>query len=109
MSGLKSFLSFSNKDKYVGTKTFTYYLPAPPKRKNGYQEKELDYLLEKIIAMGFTIIDINMSSHSNSDNAGLWVICLLGAPTLEILNKKIDLGADDLKVNNNTNMEIEYD
>ena len=31
-----------NNKKYYGQKSFTYFLPAPPERNTGYQEKEFE-------------------------------------------------------------------
>lgn len=81
---------FGKKNSYFGTKTFTYYLPSPPFRKNGYQEKEFDHLMEAITKLGFEIIDYKVASHSSEEKSGVWIVCHLGAKTADIFNQRID-------------------
>ena len=91
---------FGRKKQYFGVKTFTYYLPAPPHRKSGYQEKEFDQLTDYITGLGFDILDIKVESHSSPDKSGLWLVCLLGSPTKEVHNLTIEtdsiLGVENL-------------
>jgi hypothetical protein len=86
---------FKKKNPYFGTKTFTYYIPAPPLRRTGYQEKEFDNVIATITGMGFEIIDIKLSSHGSESKSGLWVVCLLGAKTKNILSQNILLDTTD--------------
>lgn len=81
---------FKQKKRYFGVKTFTYYLPAPPHRKSGYQEKEFDQLTDYITNLGFEILDIKVESHSSPDKSGLWLVCLLGSPSKKIHDLVID-------------------
>ncbi|MBD64291.1 MAG: hypothetical protein CME62_03740 [Halobacteriovoraceae bacterium] len=82
---------FNKKNKYYSTRTFTYYLPAPPPRKSGYQEKEFDLLVLELSKLGFEIISIQATSHQTTDGGGVWILCHLGAPTSEIFNQRINL------------------
>jgi len=87
------------KENYFGKKTYTYYIPAPPVRKNGYQEKEFDHITSYITQLGFDIIDFKIQAHSHSDQAGMWIVCLLGAKTSEIYHKRIDYNPIEQSLN----------
>ena len=91
------------KNKYYGKKTFTFYIPAPPARKTGYQEKEFDNLIEHILGLGFELVDFKLQSHSGEERTGLWVLCILGAPTKEVFNQKV--GIDYSMVSHNSATE----
>lgn len=54
--------------------TFTYYIPAPPPRRNGYREKEFDGLLYKFINQGYEVLSVNTQAHQSAAQAGMWVI-----------------------------------
>mgnify|MGYP000330210512 CR=1 FL=1 len=86
---------FNKKNPYFGTKTFTYYIPAPPIRKTGYQEREFDSLMSGLTKMGFEIIDFKLSSHGSESKSGMWVVCLLGAKTKSIFEQSILLDTSD--------------
>lgn len=73
--------SILGKTKYIGHRTFTYYIPSPPARSTGYQEKEIDNLTQKIVSLGFDIVDIKVQSNASSENTGMWVILHLAAKT----------------------------
>lgn len=94
---------FNKKSNYYGVKTFTYFIPAPPARKTGYQEKEFDSTVTNLIKMGFEIVSINTSAYANDHKCGMWVICLLGAKSKEVFDKEVlfdsseGLSMDDLK------------
>ena len=86
--------------KFYATKTFTYYIPAPPFRKNGYQEKEFDNLVENLTQKGFQLIDVKLTSHSSEEKSGMWIVCHVGAYTKEIFEQKIDFTFDhDININ----------
>ena len=72
--------SIFKKNKYLSTRTFTYYIPAPPARKTGYREKEFDQMLAHILKHDFELIDIKIQSISG-ESKGLWAICILGCKT----------------------------
>ena len=69
--------------RYLDIKTFTYFIPAPPKRKTGYREREFDKIVHGILSDGHEIIDWNMQGAEG----GVYVVFILGS-----LNKKA-LGA----------------
>ena len=80
---------FSKKSNYYGVKTFTYFIPAPPDRKTGYQEKEFDSIMGSIVRLGFEIISISPTAYANEQKCGMWVICLLGAKSKEVFEKEV--------------------
>jgi hypothetical protein len=91
LSRIANFFSNFN-NKYYGKKSFTYYIPAPPQRKNGYQEKEFDQIFNYLMQKDFDIIDFKLISASGQHSSGMWIVCLLGALSLEAL--EIDLEID---------------
>lgn len=75
--------------------TFTYFVPSPPKRKSGYQEKELDKIVKKIISRGFEIENSQLVSNGNVEVGGFWIHF-----TLSHFDKKsIDENTDFLESN----------
>jgi hypothetical protein len=70
-------------------KTFTYFIPAPPHRKNGYREKEFDKIMAGILQSGFELVDLKTEGTEN----GMFVLALLKAPNKKIaqLDKNLDL------------------
>ena len=63
-------------------RTFTYFIPAPPARKNGYREREFDKIMNGILQSGFEIIELK----TQSVDTGLFVFALL-----KPANKKVAL------------------
>ena len=86
----------TNRQPYKKKRTFTYFIPAPPNRKTGYQEKEFDHLSDYLVGKNFDIIDIKMESYSSESSSGVWILCILGAKTDEAANMKIDIDYSDL-------------
>ncbi|HXH29638.1 MAG TPA: hypothetical protein VNJ01_02385 [Bacteriovoracaceae bacterium] len=56
-------------------KTFTYYLPAPPSRKSGYRERELDKILQGYLESGFELHSLNTESISH-ETGGMYVLAV---------------------------------
>lgn len=81
---------FKRKQKYHAIRTFTYFIPAPPNRKTGYQEKEFDQISDHIRGKNFDIIDIKMEAFANSSAAGVWIVCLLGAKSSEAASMNLE-------------------
>lgn len=98
--------SLFSKKKYYLTKTFTYYIPAPPTRKNGYRENEFDNIIAKLVSTGYEIISLNSQSHSSEEKSGMWIICHIGAANKEIANREIEL--DNLQLEQ-TDSKIKLD
>jgi len=61
-------------------KTFTYFIPAPPPRKNGYREKEFDKIMQGILQSGFELIDLQTQGMEN----GLFILVVLGVPSRKV-------------------------
>ena len=38
--------------RYLDVKTFTYFIPTPPKRKSGFREREFDKIMHGILSEG---------------------------------------------------------
>ncbi len=57
--------------------TFTYFIPAPPERKQGYREKSFDQIIQKLTKMDFHIIDIKTQAINNNSRSGMWAIVTL--------------------------------
>lgn len=95
---------FKKKQIYA-QKTFTFYIPSPPFRKNGYRETEFDSIIEKIITAGFEIDSINTQSHSSEEKSGMWVICLLNAPNKKVFETKIDFEASESDSNESISID----
>jgi len=71
-----------NKKKEV--KTFTYFIPAPPHRKNGYREKEFDKIMQGILQSGFELLDLQ----TQAMESGMFVLAVLNVPSKKVA--KID-------------------
>lgn len=69
-------------------KTFTYFIPSPPQRKNGYREKEFDKIMQGILQSGFELMDLQTQGMEN----GMFIVALLKAPSKKIA--KIDENLD---------------
>lgn len=93
--------------KYYGKKTFTYYIPAPPQRKSGYQEKEFDHIFSYLMQKEFDIIDFKLISANSEYSSGMWIVCLLGAKSLAAL--KIDLEVDYAEISSMKESTIKVD
>ena len=61
-----------------GLKTFTYYIPAPPKRNHGYREKEFDKIVHGLLSSGeYELVEMQTQSISGNDHGGLFVVMVL--------------------------------
>lgn len=99
----------SNKDRYYKIKSFSYFLPAPPKRQSGYQEKEFDRIIDHLSELDFELIDMQTQAHSHGESAGVWVFCRLGALTKKAANKSINLDYQDIGGNGNGAIPMDPD
>ena len=72
-------------------KTFTYFIPSPPHRKNGYREKEFDKIMQGILQSGFELIDIQTQGMEN----GMFVLAVLRVPSKKIAKLDEDLDMQD--------------
>lgn len=93
---IRVFESIFKQKKSVHTRTFTYYIPAPPSRKSGYHEKEFDIISHHLIQQGFEILDVKMEAHSSAEGGGVWIVCLLGTTDHAIASQKIEVDFIDI-------------
>lgn len=77
----------SKKARYLDVKTFTYFIPTPPRRKSGYREREFDKIMHGILSEGHEIIDWKLQSV----NDGLYAIFLLGTHQKKLAGPALDL------------------
>jgi hypothetical protein len=87
---------FKRKTKYHAIRTFTYYVPAPPNRKTGYQEKEFDQISDHLVEKNFDIMDIKMEAFASATTAGMWIICILGAKTKDAASMSLEIEYSDI-------------
>jgi hypothetical protein len=87
---------FKRKPKFHAIRTFTYYIPAPPNRKTGYQEKEFDQISDYLVGKDFDIMDIKMETIASATTAGMWVICILGAKTKQAASMSLEIEYSDI-------------
>lgn len=66
----------TNKASYSEIRTFTYYIPNPPKRQSGYREIELDKIMYGILNSGHEIVSWQMQSGAGSEG-GVFVCFIL--------------------------------
>ncbi len=78
------------KKKYQ-SRLFTYFLPAPTQMRKAYREKQLDNMLNKLLATGFKIESINTQSINSEKAQGMWIIIQLQPQT----NKANELDLND--------------
>jgi hypothetical protein len=97
------------KKEFFGTKTFTYYIPTPPPRKSGYQEKEFDHLIDHLNELGFKLIDFSLTSHSSAEKSGMWIVCHLGAYDKKTFEQKIDFTSPHEITLNPSHVELDPD
>lgn len=91
---IKKLLSFnllnrSTTRQYLA-KSFTYYLPAPPKRKTGYREKQFDKIFNIILSHGFAVESVNTVAHTSSNGNGMWLHFLLRPLTQQAHQMDLD-------------------
>lgn len=63
----------SRSGKKTYRSTFTYFIPAPPLRKNGYREIEFDKIMRGILETGFELESLQTQSSAN----GLFLVGVL--------------------------------
>jgi len=74
-----------------GLKTFTYYIPAPPKRNHGYREKEFDKIVHGLLSSGdYELVQMETQSMNTSDHAGLFVVMVLKPLTKKARELNLD-------------------
>lgn len=85
--------------KKVYTRTLTYYLPAPPKRSNGYQEREFDQITTHLQEEGYTIRKVKMQSinyGATNEVAGVWILCLMETKSKALANQSLNIDYNEI-------------
>ncbi len=79
------------------TKSFTYFIPSPPARKNGYREREFDKILNGILQSGFEILEFR----TEATETGVFVFTLLRPSSSKVakLDQNLDI-QDNFKLEN---------
>tara|TARA_Y100000780_G_scaffold232596_1_gene268888 strand:- start:18433 stop:18771 length:339 start_codon:yes stop_codon:yes gene_type:complete len=106
---IQSVLHFFGLGEKFPAKTFSYYLPAPPKRKSGYQEKEFDRIIEHLREKEFEIIDMKIQSHTIENHGGVWIFCLLRPLSSNASKMEINIDYQDIAGLNPENIEMDPD
>lgn len=88
-------------------KTFTWFIPAPPARKNGYREKEFDKIMQGILQSGFELEDLQ----TQAMETGMFVVALLSASSKKIalLDEHLDMHEKFKLRDSHTSPDIELD
>lgn len=95
------------KNQYLKIRSFTYYIPAPPDRKTGYQEKEFDQIFDYLMNNDFDVIDFKLQASSTEKSSGMWIVCMLGAKSEKA--KTMDLEVEYSQVTANKVQHIQLD
>ncbi len=74
-----------------GLKTFTYYIPAPPRRNHGYREKEFDKIVHGLLSSGdYELVQMQSQSVNTTDHAGVFIVLLLKPLTKKAFELNLD-------------------
>ncbi len=92
-------------------RSFTYFIPAPPSRKIGYREKELDTIINHILNNGFSIKKMQTTTISNEKMSGVWVFLLLLPLRADCNDSILDFEYSEIvnKENDSKELEISYE
>jgi hypothetical protein len=82
--------------------SFTYYIPSPPERKAGYQERQFDQIVNYLLQHNYRIDQLNCTPNTQQKHSGMWVVLVLESekqnaikyPLAELL-KKFALNSED--------------
>lgn len=88
-------------------KTFTYFIPSPPARKNGYREKEFDKIMQGILQSGFELVDLQTQGMDN----GIFIVVVLSVPSKKIglLDEHLDIHDKFKLKDSHSSPDIELD
>lgn len=68
------------KNKTSKIQSFTYYIPCPPGRAEGYREKQFDKVFSNFINQGYRILSTHTVSHNSQQQSGMWFVCICEVP-----------------------------
>lgn len=110
---LKALFTKKNKGK---VHSFTYFIPAPPKRQHGYREKQFDKVFFEFVNQGYEILSVHTQALSGSGQPGMWVlITARGGPNDSGISEEslwpFEAGSDEviLEGDHNTTLDDKID
>lgn len=106
---LRSVFNVFKPNPYYAVKSFSYFLPAPPKRNSGYQEKEFDRVIDHLNELGFELIDMKTQSHNGTESAGIWIFCKVGALTKAAAKIQINIDYQEIAGISGKNIPLDPD
>jgi hypothetical protein len=89
--------------RYLDVKTFTYFIPSPPKRKSGFREREFDKIMHGILSEGHELIDWN----TQSVEGGVYMVFILGTTNKKAIGAGLDLHEKYGLAESHANSDIE--
>lgn len=95
------------KSPYLKRRSFTYFIPAPPARKNGYQEKEIDSITNYLLENDFEIISRDIKVLNTEKSSGAWVFFLLGATSQKAVNSNLNFEFGQIVEHNNSDIKLD--
>ena len=98
---------FFKKNKYFKTRSFTYYIPSPPDRKTGYQEKEFDHVFNQLMEQGFDRLEYKMQAAASDKSSGMWIMCILGAKTQTAAELPLEIEYSQIFQNPNQHIKLD--
>ena len=97
----------TKKANYSEYRSFTYYIPNPPKRQSGYREVEFDKIMHGLLNSGHEIVSWQMQSASGVEG-GVFVCFIMKATNSKIKGAGLDLHEEfGLKVDY-TDSDLEF-
>lgn len=100
----KIFISDHNNYKI---QSFTFFIPSPPARTNGYREKQFDKIFFDFINKGYEILSFNTQASNSQNQSGMWVICVVRATNQEANKLSLNEYFHDQLLGENNSSEIE--
>lgn len=92
--------------QYWDVKTFTWYIPAPPKRAQGHREKEFDKVLHGILKSGHEVLEWKLQSVGDG---GMYAVFLLASNKKNLLGPQLELHEQFGLADHNSNVDIELE
>ncbi len=80
--------------KKIFRKTFTYFIPAPPHRKNGYREVEFDKIMQGLLQSGFELETLQTQS-GGGETGGLFVVAVLKTTSKKVFDTDVNQDLHD--------------
>lgn len=98
---------FIKNDNHHKIQSFTFYIPSPPPRTNGYREKQFDKIFYDFINKGYEILSFNTQASNSQNQSGMWIICVVRAKNKEAEKLMLSEYFHDQVISNKNSSEIE--